>query len=139
MERRGYAVDVLPPSSLCDGNGRPSHRLVVVPAAYLMTELAVQALRLHVEGGGHLLVIGESAVVDEHARVRLGAPLFPDAHPIDLDDEALADLLSRACADAGVKPLAEDLPPGARVVQSDGAQWLFHPDGTTTLDGTPLT
>ncbi len=139
LERRGYAVDVLPPSSLCDGNGRPPHRLVVVPAAYLMTEPSVQALRLYVEGGGHLLIIGAAGVVDENARVRLGAPAFPDAHPADLDDEALADLLSRACTDAGVAPLAENLSPGTRAVQSVDAHWLFHPNGTVTLNGTPLT
>jgi beta-galactosidase len=139
LERRGYAVDVLPPESLCGGDGRPPHRLVVVPAAYLMTEPAAHALRRHIEGGGHLLTIGACGVVDEHARVRLGTPLFPDSHPADLPDTALEDLLSTACADAGVKPNAEGLPPGTRAVHSRGAQWLFHPDGTVDLNGTRLT
>jgi beta-galactosidase len=138
LERRGYAVDVLPPESLCGGDGRPPHRLVVVPAAYLMTEPAAHALRLYVEGGGHLFVIGDCAVVDEHARVRLGPPLFPDAHPAGLPGAELEELLARACADAGVKPIAGDLPPGARAVRSVGALWLFHPAGSVDLNGTRL-
>ncbi len=132
LERRGFAVDVVPPTALHGGNGRPPYRLMVVPAAYLMTQTAVQALRLYVEGGGHLLTIGPTAVVDEHATVRVGAPLFPDAYPADLPDDALADLLARACTDAGVKPVAPNLPDGTRAVRSRGLLWLFHPNNTVT-------
>lgn len=70
LERRGYAVDVLPPTSFID-EAEP-YRLVVVPAAYLMTDAAAGALRRHVERGGHLLVTWYSGIVDEHARVYTG-------------------------------------------------------------------
>ncbi len=83
LERHGYAVDVAPPALLTQG-ACPPYRLIVVPAAYLLTEASLGALRDFEAGGGHCIFLGPCGVVDEHLRVR-----DPAAHgetPWEIDD-----------------------------------------------------
>lgn len=88
LERRGYAVDVAPPALFTDGTCLP-YRLVVVPAAYMLSEASLGALRAFEAGGGHLLFLGPCGVVDEYLRVRNPAPQW---EIIDLEET-----LARAC------------------------------------------
>ncbi|SCL36267.1 beta-galactosidase [Micromonospora nigra] len=89
--RAGYACDVVVPGDRLDG-----HRLLVLPALYLVRDATAGWVRDHVAAGGHLLVTYLSGVADEHARVRLGG--YPGAlrdllgvrveefHPLAADD-----------------------------------------------------
>ncbi|GAA2362531.1 beta-galactosidase [Catellatospora methionotrophica] len=70
--RLGYQVDVVPPSAALDG-----YRVLVVPAAYLLTDESARRLERYVREGGHLVVTYLSGIVDEHLRVRLGG--YPGA------------------------------------------------------------
>ncbi|WP_162907758.1 beta-galactosidase [Allorhizocola rhizosphaerae] len=73
LERHGYAVDVTPPALFTKG-ACPPYRLVVVPAAYLLSEDSLGALRDFEASGGHCVFLGPCGVVDEHLRVRDTAP-----------------------------------------------------------------
>ncbi|MEJ3750285.1 beta-galactosidase [Actinomycetes bacterium KLBMP 9797] len=53
------------------------HRLLVVPAHYLMSDAYSEALRAYVDDGGHLVATYLSGVADEYGRVRLGG--YPGA------------------------------------------------------------
>ncbi len=105
--RRGHAVDVVPPAARLGG-----YRVLVVPAAYLLTDTSARRLAEYVRDGGHLVVTYLSGIVDEHARVRTGG------HP-----GALRDLL-------GVRVEEFDpLPAGESLVLTSGdvaAAWTEH-------------
>lgn len=95
LERRGYTVDVAPPVRFIGGDGAPPYRLVVVPAAYMLTQAAWDALQAFAGGGGHVVYIGPCGVVDEHLRVRTyDLPAIGDVE----------ETLVAACEEAGVKP-----------------------------------
>ncbi|MEH1126010.1 beta-galactosidase [Micromonospora sp. CPCC 206061] len=53
------------------------HRLLVLPAHYLLSDDAAAAIRAYVAGGGHLVATYLSGVADEHGRIRLGG--YPGA------------------------------------------------------------
>jgi beta-galactosidase len=53
------------------------HRLLVIPAHYLMSDAAAAAVRDYVDGGGNLVATYLSGVADERGRVRLGG--YPGA------------------------------------------------------------
>jgi beta-galactosidase len=53
------------------------HRLLVLPAHYLLSDDAAAAIRAYVDGGGHLVATYLSGVAEEHGRIRLGG--YPGA------------------------------------------------------------
>ncbi|MEU7999895.1 beta-galactosidase [Catellatospora sp. NPDC049111] len=105
--RRGYPIDVVPPTAALAG-----YRVLVVPAAYLLTDESVRRLDEYVREGGHLVATYLSGIVDEHLRVRTGG--YPGA---------LRDLL-------GIRVEEFDpLPPGAVVTLDTGdlaTGWTEH-------------
>ncbi|MFC7242422.1 beta-galactosidase [Catellatospora aurea] len=105
--RRGYPIDVVPPTAAL-----AEYRVLVVPAAYLLTDESVRRLDNYVQAGGHLVVTYLSGIVDEHLRVRTGG--YPGA---------LRELL-------GIRVEEFDpLPPGAVVTLDTGdlaAGWTEH-------------
>lgn len=125
LERRGYAVDVTPPALFTEGASATPYRLVVVPAAYLVTQAAHDALQAFANGGGHVLFVGPCGVVDENLRIR---DFSPDWELSTMEDQLLA-----ACDTAGVKPVVAGLPAGTRARRARGALWLFHPDGSVEV------
>ncbi|GIG02132.1 beta-galactosidase [Catellatospora citrea] len=70
--RRGHHVDVVPPAAALAG-----YRVLVVPAAYLLSDESARRLDEYVHEGGHLVVTYLSGIVDEHLRVRCGG--YPGA------------------------------------------------------------
>ncbi|MEU8078533.1 beta-galactosidase [Catellatospora citrea] len=70
--RRGHHVDVVPPAATLAG-----YRVLVVPAAYLLSDESARRLDEYVHEGGHLVVTYLSGIVDEHLRVRGGG--YPGA------------------------------------------------------------
>ncbi len=105
--RHGYPVDVVPPTATLAG-----YRVLVVPAAYLLTDESARRLDEYVREGGHLVVTYLSGIVDEHLRVRVGG--YPGA---------LRDLL-------GIRVEELDpLPPGVVVTLDNGdavTGWTEH-------------
>ncbi|WP_196279428.1 beta-galactosidase [Catellatospora vulcania] len=105
--RRGYPVDVVPPTATLAG-----YRVLVVPAAYLLTDESARRLDEYTREGGHLVVTYLSGIVDEHLRVRVGG--YPGA---------LRDML-------GIRVEEFDpLPPGAVVTLDTGdlvTGWTEH-------------
>jgi len=80
-------------------------KLVVVPAAkYVQTDV-LRALRDYVNGGGHLLLIGECLTVDEYGRKHPGTPLPANDHITRINTgtaRELVDPLEQAETAAGV-------------------------------------
>ena len=67
MWRAGIGCDIVAPDS-----DLSAYELVVVPAVYLLSELAASSLRSYVSAGGRLLVTFCSGIADQFHRIHLG-------------------------------------------------------------------
>jgi beta-galactosidase len=70
--RSGIGCDIAPP-----GAGLSRYRLVVVPAVYLLSEVAAASLREYTAAGGQLVVTFCSGIADQWHRIRTGG--YPGA------------------------------------------------------------
>ncbi|WP_165956256.1 beta-galactosidase [Streptomyces hainanensis] len=95
-------VDVVSPDEDLAG-----YRLLVVPNQYLITAAQRDALRAHVEAGGHVVISYFSGIVDEHDRVH------PDGYP-----GGLRDIIGGQVLD--MSPLADDDRVGVRGLGDTG-------------------